>query len=595
MPYPSSIGLSGGGGGSELIDSLSPYQVPMKDATDTKLVYAGATVDEVSGEWTFDKTINVPAGSINVGAAATLSEGGEDLLVLGNITEKRGFALTADFDETGSMIPNYVNLGVQFSNILQGVDTDSTIENPLEFIITGGVTPPNTRQTNQVTFRTSAPMDDVSARITDTASGTVIRYIPNKAAWDAVTPEDHALNPGLDFITGDNIVDFISQEPSTSGVFNIGVVPFRLESGQQIDVEIKADSMTLVGVQAGLDFFPYLTQLIQEGPELSVVTQNELDASVALLQPINEKGVALGYASLGSDGKIPVSELPVAVQGGIKVVGFWDADINDPDLSLLTPDQGSAYQVSVAGSTNLNGETNWAVKDLAVFDTNLAGNWFKLDNTDDVLSVNGKTGIVTLDATDVGALASVASDASLDGAGTVGDPLKVAVDNVSVAQHRKMYGFDVHIDDTTSGTAYTAADGVKTQIPNNGAIEIEDLDPSIPHLIGPSGGALLDQVNAMYSIGIQFTAEPAVRDKDYYILFEIPDGISPGVDMLVAKRFIRFAKNIKEETISMSFVLPCTTGTVNKEIIPYIETDGTDVDFWATQITVTKLNGPIIT
>lgn len=266
-------------GGSEVVIDLNPYEVPMKDAVSQKLVYSGVTVDPVTGQWTFDKTINVPAGSINVGAAATLSEGGEDLLVLGNITSKRGFALTADFDETGSMIPDYVNLGAEFFNSLQGIDADSTIENPLEFIITGGVIAPDIRQTNQVTFRASAPMTDVSARVTDVLSGVVIRYIPNKAAWDAVTPEDHDLNPGLDFIIGDNVVDFISQEPSTAGVFNIGVVPFRLEAGQQINVEIKADSMALLGVQVGPDFFPYLTQMIQEGPLIRIATEEYVNES----------------------------------------------------------------------------------------------------------------------------------------------------------------------------------------------------------------------------------------------------------------------------------------------------------------------------
>ncbi len=246
-------------GGSAIIDDLLPYEIPMKDPVDAKLSYSGATVDSVTGEITFDKSINVPAGSINVGAAATLSEGGEDLLVLGNITDKRGFALTADFDGTGSMVPDYVNLGAEFNNVLQPVDTDINTQNPLEFSIIGGVTPPDIRQTNQVTFRASQAMPNVVARVTDTASGTVIRYIPDRAAWDSNTG-------GLDFIVGDNIVDFISKDPSSAGIFNIGTVPFRLESGQQIDVELKSDSMSLKGVQAGPNFFPYLSQMIQEGP-----------------------------------------------------------------------------------------------------------------------------------------------------------------------------------------------------------------------------------------------------------------------------------------------------------------------------------------
>ena len=116
----------------------------------------------------------------------------------------------------------------------------------------------------------------------------------------------------------------------------------------------------------------------------------------------SEKGISNGIASLDSGGKVPVSQLPNSVAGGIKVIGMWNANTNTPDLSTLTLNQGEAYQVSVAGSTLLNGESNWSVKDLVVWDDVLTGNYFKIDNTDGVLSVNGKTGIVTLTKTDVG-------------------------------------------------------------------------------------------------------------------------------------------------------------------------------------------------
>lgn len=112
--------------------------------------------------------------------------------------------------------------------------------------------------------------------------------------------------------------------------------------------------------------------------------------------PTTEKGAINGVATLGSDGKVPLTQLPNSVQGGITVIGFWDADTNSPDLSALTLNQGEAYQVSVAGNTVLNGESNWAEKDLVVWDDDLAGNYFKIDNTDDVISVNGQTGVVVL-------------------------------------------------------------------------------------------------------------------------------------------------------------------------------------------------------
>lgn len=90
---------------------------------------------------------------------------------------------------------------------------------------------------------------------------------------------------------------------------------------------------------------------------------------------------------------------PASVVGGLKVIGFWDASTNTPDLSSLTLEQGQSYQVSVSGSTSLNGESNWRAKDLVVWSDTLAGKYFKLDNTDDVISVNGQTGVVTVQDT----------------------------------------------------------------------------------------------------------------------------------------------------------------------------------------------------
>jgi len=47
--------------------------------------------------------------------------------------------------------------------------------------------------------------------------------------------------------------------------------------------------------------------------------------------------------------------------------GTWDASTNDPTLTSSVGTKGHYYVVSVAGSTNLNGITNWGVGDWAVF------------------------------------------------------------------------------------------------------------------------------------------------------------------------------------------------------------------------------------
>jgi hypothetical protein len=112
------------------------------------------------------------------------------------------------------------------------------------------------------------------------------------------------------------------------------------------------------------------------------------------------KGVANGVASLDGSGTVPVSQLPAAVLGALSYQGTWNASTNTPTLTSSVGTKGYYYVVSVAGSTNLNGITDWVVGDWAVYNGSV---WQKVDNTDAVTSVNGYTGTVNLTYTDVGA------------------------------------------------------------------------------------------------------------------------------------------------------------------------------------------------
>ena len=113
-----------------------------------------------------------------------------------------------------------------------------------------------------------------------------------------------------------------------------------------------------------------------------------------------DAGVASGVATLDGSGKVPVSELPAAVIGGVSYQGTWNASTNTPTLTSSVGTKGFYYVVAVAGSTNLNGITDWIIGDWAIFNGSV---WEKVDNTDAVTSVNGFTGAVVLTASDVGA------------------------------------------------------------------------------------------------------------------------------------------------------------------------------------------------
>ena len=84
------------------------------------------------------------------------------------------------------------------------------------------------------------------------------------------------------------------------------------------------------------------------------------------------------------------------IPSGLSFEGNWNADTDTPDLSTATPDNGQFWIVSVAGSTNLDGITDWKVGDWAIYVSTGAGTdgWQKVDNTS-TLSGAGVAGQVS--------------------------------------------------------------------------------------------------------------------------------------------------------------------------------------------------------
>lgn len=105
------------------------------------------------------------------------------------------------------------------------------------------------------------------------------------------------------------------------------------------------------------------------------------------------KGIANGYASLDSGGKVPVSQLPSTV---FEYQGAWDASTNSPALSDATGTSGFVYRTSVAGTQNLgSGSISFNVGDLVIYSGSI---WQASPAADGVSSVNGQTGAVTINA-----------------------------------------------------------------------------------------------------------------------------------------------------------------------------------------------------
>ena len=141
-------------------------------------------------------------------------------------------------------------------------------------------------------------------------------------------------------------------------------------------------------------------------------------------------GVANGVASLDAGGKVPVSELPAAVLGALSYQGTWNASTNTPTLASGVGVKGYYYVVSVAGSTNLDGVTDWVVGDWAVFNGTV---WQKVDNTDAVTSVNGQTGTVVLTQADISGTVpttrTITASTGLTGGGDLSADRTFAIDS----------------------------------------------------------------------------------------------------------------------------------------------------------------------
>ena len=147
-----------------------------------------------------------------------------------------------------------------------------------------------------------------------------------------------------------------------------------------------------------------LTSLAETSIAISYTQVSGLGTAAVL-----NAGVAGGVATLDGSGQVPLSQLPTAIQGALSYQGSWNASTNTPTLTSSVGTKGYFYIVSVAGTTNLNGITDWQVGDWAVFNGSI---WQKIDNTDAVSSVNGYTGTVVLSYSDVGAPSTSGTNAT---------------------------------------------------------------------------------------------------------------------------------------------------------------------------------------
>lgn len=178
-----------------------------------------------------------------------------------------------------------------------------------------------------------------------------------------------------------------------------------------------------VGVQdAHIDFDGSLIISLTNGQELNVgevvpfdvaekikVIGNGGGTSQYVLDTLAELQTAINNlipSQTGNSGKFLTTNGTTvswaSVAGGLSYQGTWNASTNTPTLASSTGTNGYYYVVSTAGSTNLNGITDWQIGDWLLFN---GSTWQKIDQTNSVTSVNGQTGAVVVGSVPTGGTA----------------------------------------------------------------------------------------------------------------------------------------------------------------------------------------------
>jgi hypothetical protein len=142
--------------------------------------------------------------------------------------------------------------------------------------------------------------------------------------------------------------------------------------------------------------------------------------------------------------------IEIETAGFVIFEGTWNANTNTPALASGVGVAGHYYVVSTAGTTNLDGITDWQPGDWVIFNGTA---WEKVDNSEIITSVNGQTGVVVLTKSDVG-LGNVTDDAQLKIASNLSD-----LNNTTTARTNLGLGNSATLDvGTTAGTVAAGDD-----------------------------------------------------------------------------------------------------------------------------------------
>jgi hypothetical protein len=247
---------------------------------------------------------------------------------------------------------------------------------------------------------------DIRSRFDDVGNSIEKRVASIKDGRDGINGKDGRDGKdgrsGKDGAKGDKGDSGRDGRDGVDGVDGVSVTAARIDFDGSLVITLSSG----VELNVGEVVAPDLAERIKVITNGGGTSQSVLDTLASLQTQINN----LIPSQTGNSGKFlttnGTSTSWASVAGGLSYQGTWNANTNTPTLTSSVGVNGYYYITDVAGSTNLNGITDWQIGDWLLFNGSV---WQKIDQSNLVTSVAGRTGAVTLSNTDISGLGTMST------------------------------------------------------------------------------------------------------------------------------------------------------------------------------------------
>lgn len=186
--------------------------------------------------------------------------------------------------------------------------------------------------------------------------------------------------------------DGLNGRDGRDGVDGVSVTDARIDFDGSLIISLSSGREINVGEVVAPDLAEKIKVITNGGG----TSQTVIDALASLQTQINN----LIPSQTGNAGKFLTTDGSVlswaSVVGGLTYQGTWNASTNTPTLTSSVGTNGYYYIVATAGSTNLDGITDWQVGDWLMFNGTV---WQKIDQSDVIQTISSADSSVTVTTT----------------------------------------------------------------------------------------------------------------------------------------------------------------------------------------------------